>query len=258
MFDQEVKEPISCEVDRRTTKAMRRTRQESVVEERMDEFFMPKNVKTSTLQPPDVKSFKVGAKHIKKAAKKARQKATRNGAEATMKDAWQLECTYTGCTAGVGRAPFKTPALTPNDALAYLGLHRESAHGNYAKDAEENAERINCPNHPSPEVEQVLQPARQPPAEQLSTVATEVSNTKQNRKNRSLEGNNETKQAATEDKDALTDSTSTDHTEDLVSDPNEAPTTSVTKAKMNIEKMDNAPNNASEASTVEGRRGCPD
>jgi hypothetical protein len=103
MFDREVKEPISCEVDRRTTKAMKRTRQESVVEERMDEFFMPKNVKTSTLQPPDIKSFKVGAKRIKKAAKKARQKATKNGAEATMKDAWQLECTYTGCTAGVGR-----------------------------------------------------------------------------------------------------------------------------------------------------------
>ena len=65
-----------------------------------------------------------------------------------------MECTNTGCTAGVGRAPFKTPALTPDDALAYLGLHRESAHGNYAKDAEENTERINCPNHTSPEVEQ--------------------------------------------------------------------------------------------------------
>ena len=102
MFNQEVKEPISCEVDRRTTKAMKRTRQESVVEERMDEFFMPKNVKTSTLQPPDDKSFKVGAKHIKKAAKKAWQRSTKNGAEAIIKDAWQLECTYTGCTAGWG------------------------------------------------------------------------------------------------------------------------------------------------------------
>ena len=109
----------------------------------------------------------------------------------------------------------------------------------------------------------------------MSTEATKVSNVldpatqhnnkknKQNRKNRSKEGNNETKKAATEDNtkedrltkagiekdaaitvlpdsvldnDALTDSTSTDHTEDLVSDPNEAPTTSVTKAKMNIEK----------------------
>jgi hypothetical protein len=109
MFDQEVNKPISCGVDRRNTKAMKRTRQESVVEERMDEFFMPKNVETSTLQPPDIKSFKVGAKHIKKGLKKARQKATKNGAEATMKDTWQLECTYTSCTAGVGRASFKTP-----------------------------------------------------------------------------------------------------------------------------------------------------
>jgi hypothetical protein len=133
MFDQEVKEPISCEVDRRATKVMKRTRQKSVVEERMDEFFMPKNVKTSTLQPPDDKSFMVGAKHIKKAAKKARQRATNNDAEAIIKDAWQLECTYTGCRALVGRAPFKNPALTPDDALAYLGLHRESAHGNYAQ-----------------------------------------------------------------------------------------------------------------------------
>ena len=87
MFDKEVKEPISREVDRRAPKAMKRTRQRSVVEERMDEFFMPKNVKTSTLQPPDDKSFMVGAKHIKKAAKKARQRATNNDAEAIIKDA---------------------------------------------------------------------------------------------------------------------------------------------------------------------------
>jgi hypothetical protein len=94
MFDQEMKEPTSCKVDRCTPKAMKKTRQESVEEERMYEFFMPKNVETSTLQPPDIKSFKVGAKHVKKAAKKARQKATKNGAEATMEDTWQLECTY--------------------------------------------------------------------------------------------------------------------------------------------------------------------
>ena len=43
----------------------------------MDELFMSKNVETSMLQPADIKSFKVGAKHIKKAAKKARQKATK-------------------------------------------------------------------------------------------------------------------------------------------------------------------------------------
>jgi hypothetical protein len=135
MFDLEMTEPISCKVDKCTSKALKRTRQESVEEEIIDEFFIPKYVETSTLQPPDIKSFKVGAKDIKKAAKKARKKATKNGAEATMDDTWQLKCTYTSCTAGVGGAPFKTPALIPEDALAYLGLHRESAHGDSAKDA---------------------------------------------------------------------------------------------------------------------------
>ena len=47
----------------------------------------------------------------------------------TMRDIWQLECTNTSCTAGVGGAPFKTPALSSQDAIEYLGLHRDSAHG---------------------------------------------------------------------------------------------------------------------------------
>jgi hypothetical protein len=100
------------------------------------------------------------------------------------------------------QAKFKTPALIQDDALAYLDLNRKSANGNYAKDAEENAERTDYPNHPSPKVEQVLQPATQPPAEKLSTEAPEVSNKQQNRKN------NETKPVATEDKDSITDSSS--------------------------------------------------
>jgi hypothetical protein len=36
--------------------------------------------------------------------------------------------------AGVGGAPFRTPALVPVDALAHLGLHRDSAHGDNVKD----------------------------------------------------------------------------------------------------------------------------
>jgi hypothetical protein len=118
MFDQEMTEPISCKVDKCTSRALKRTRQESVEEERMAELFVPKNVETSTLQPPDTESFKVGAKHIKKAAKKIRQKATKNGAETTMEDKWQLKCTHTSCTAGVGGASFRTPALIPKDAIA--------------------------------------------------------------------------------------------------------------------------------------------
>jgi hypothetical protein len=96
--------------------------------EPVTELFSPKNVKTSTIQPPNTKSSKVRAKHIKKAAKKIRQKATKSGIVTTMKTTWQLECTHTSCTAGVGGAPFKTPALIPKDAIAYLGLHRDSAH----------------------------------------------------------------------------------------------------------------------------------
>jgi hypothetical protein len=61
MFDQETIEPISCEVDKSTSRALKRTRQEPVAE-----LFAQKNVEASTLQPPDTKSFKVGAKHIKK------------------------------------------------------------------------------------------------------------------------------------------------------------------------------------------------
>jgi hypothetical protein len=65
MFDEETTAPVSCEVDKCTSRALKRTRQELVAE-----LLAPKNVETSTPQPPDTKSFKVGAKHIKKAAKK--------------------------------------------------------------------------------------------------------------------------------------------------------------------------------------------
>jgi hypothetical protein len=42
-----------------------------------------------------------------------------------------LECTYDGCTAGAGGAKFKTPALAPAQAVEYLRLHREYAHGQH-------------------------------------------------------------------------------------------------------------------------------
>ena len=105
----------------------------------------------------------MGAKHIKKAAKNARQKATKNGAEGTMEDTSQLECTYTSCTAGVGGAPFKTPALIPEDALAYLGLHRESTHGDNAKDAaqEHQTSLDDVPNLAASGPEKDVQPAQQ-------------------------------------------------------------------------------------------------
>jgi hypothetical protein len=50
-------------------------------------------------------SEEIDESHTDRDAKKARKKATKNGAEATMDDTWQLKCTYTSCTAGVGGAP---------------------------------------------------------------------------------------------------------------------------------------------------------
>ena len=47
------------------------------------------------MMSPDTKTFKVGAKHIKKAGKKIRPKATKTGTVTPMKDKWQLKCTHT-------------------------------------------------------------------------------------------------------------------------------------------------------------------
>ena len=125
MFEEEATAPVNYEVNECTSRTLKMLRKEPV-----DELFSPKNVKTSTPQPPNTKSSKVRAKHIKKAAKKIRQKETKSGIVTTMRDIWQLECTNTSCTAGVGGAPFKTPALSSQDAIEYLGLHREAAHVN--------------------------------------------------------------------------------------------------------------------------------
>jgi hypothetical protein len=134
-------------------------------------------VETFTLQPPDIKSFKVGAKHIKKAAKKIRQKATQTGTVTTMKDKWQLECTHTSCTAGVGGAPFRTPALIPKDAIAYLGLHRDSAHGDNVKDeAQEHQTSLSdVPQPTAPGPGKDVQPA--PQDQQLSRITCTITQT---------------------------------------------------------------------------------
>jgi hypothetical protein len=199
LFNKE-EQPITHEIDRRANKAAKRARQRSVVEEELDEFYMPKDMKPSTFQSTDDNNFKVEmifankqvnckfgaeeqatndvAKHIKKAAKRARERSAKYGTTAMVKDNWKLECTYTGCSAGEEGAPFKTPALAPADALARLGLHRESVHGKHRDDAGVDAERIHRPNQPSPEVEHVLQPAEQPSDKQQpakhSAAATKI------------------------------------------------------------------------------------
>jgi hypothetical protein len=65
MFEEETTAPVNCEVDECTSRTLKRMRKEPV-----NELFSPKNVKTSTLQPPNTKSSKVRAKRIKKVAKK--------------------------------------------------------------------------------------------------------------------------------------------------------------------------------------------
>jgi hypothetical protein len=65
-------------------------------------------------------------------------------------------------------------------------------------DEEEDAKMTCCQDHMSLEAEHFLQPTTQPPMEQWPTEAPEVSNTKENR---SLEGQYETNQAASDDKD---------------------------------------------------------
>ena len=121
--------------------------------------------------------------------------AAKYGATAMVKDDWKLKCTYTGCSAGAEGAPFKTPALAPADALARLGLHRESTHGKQEDDAGEDAERIHCPNQPSPEVEHVLQPAKHSAA----------GVTRLNRMKLSQEERGDHKKDATEDNDLKKD-----------------------------------------------------
>ena len=149
-----------------------------------------------------------------------------------------MECTYNGCSAGEGGAPFKTPALAPADALAHLGLHREAAHGKHGDDAGVDAERVHHPNQLSQKAKHVLtqpakkqsqakqqhanwqqanwQPAKQPPdkqppAKHSPTVPTKVNHvlapetqhaTKENvlnKKKLSQEGRDEKEDDATED-----------------------------------------------------------
>jgi hypothetical protein len=115
-------------------------------------------------------------RRTKKAAKRARQRSAKYGTAAVEEVGdWRLECTYDGCTAGEGGAKFKTPALSPAQALAYLGLHREAAHGQHGAAAGVGAESFHLSKIPTPEAQQVLAPkAKQvlaPEAQQVLTPA---------------------------------------------------------------------------------------
>jgi hypothetical protein len=59
MFGEEEEEPITHEMARRAKKAAKRAKQRSVVEEELDEFYMPQGMQLSTFQLTDGHIFKV-------------------------------------------------------------------------------------------------------------------------------------------------------------------------------------------------------
>jgi hypothetical protein len=59
LFNREVEEPITNEIDRRVTKAAKRARQRSLMEEELNEFYMPQSMKHTTFQSTDTNIFKV-------------------------------------------------------------------------------------------------------------------------------------------------------------------------------------------------------
>jgi hypothetical protein len=188
MFDRD--EPNSDE----TTTAMVEMSQVLVDKKRLDEFLMEENMMTTTPKVTNVENLQVKGKQIKKIAKKARQKATKDVTEET--GTWKLECTNLDCKAGAGGAPFKTPALMPEDALDYLILHRESAHSHNVEDAKESTLRITSPNHQNLSLAQVSQATLNLAADILSTeqpVITELN------ENRSKKKDNVTMEATTEE-----------------------------------------------------------
>ena len=76
--------------------------------------------------------------------------------------------------AGGGGAPFRTPHLVPVDALAYLGLHRDSAHGDNAKDETQELQTSlsDVPQPTAPGPGKDVQPASQD--QQLSRITCTV------------------------------------------------------------------------------------
>jgi DNA-directed RNA polymerase subunit K/omega len=102
LFGEEEEEPITHEIDRRANKAAKRARQRSVVEEELDEFYMPQGMKPSTFQSTHSNIFKVKRdctnKQVnimigeeepatKKAAKRARQRSAKYGTTAVVEGA---------------------------------------------------------------------------------------------------------------------------------------------------------------------------
>jgi hypothetical protein len=59
LFNEEEEEPITHDIDRRANKAAKRARQRLVVEEELDEFYMPQGMKPSTFKSTNGNIVKV-------------------------------------------------------------------------------------------------------------------------------------------------------------------------------------------------------
>ena len=63
-----------------------------------------------------------------------------------------MECTFEGCTSGVGGAKFKTTASDLAKNNIYLQYHREDAHGQRGAGAGGGASKIQLSKIPRPEI----------------------------------------------------------------------------------------------------------
>ena len=63
-----------------------------------------------------------------------------------------LECTFEGCTSGVGGAKFKTPRGDLAQTVVYLQYHREEAHGQRGAGAGGGGSKVQLSKIPRPEI----------------------------------------------------------------------------------------------------------
>jgi hypothetical protein len=269
MFDEEEEAPLNKEADRHVTKAAKRAQQRLLMKEELIEFEMSKCRRKTTFHSTDqmISKVEIGEEKTvsRRTAKRSKSKPEESvkaedpkdededptaktdlaktflaerGEVAKCQDVIEVVTEHTSAREEENETPGSKKIKNPLEANAKGGDSYEDFVDNNAKNAEENEERPNCPNNPSTDTEQVPTLAPQTPA------AQEVSNT---RKNRKLEGNDETKETT-----AGKENTATTNIEELEVNPTVEPATSMTKARMYIDDRDNAPDDVTEAINVKG------
>ena len=205
LFDEEVEVPINKEADRRVTKAAKRAQQRLLMKEELVEFKMSQCKQNTIFQSTETSISKGEEEPVsRKAAKRttstpepsAKPGDSKDDEDPTAEtDIARIDPAERGKLAGCqdeievvtestsarqeenetqGSKKIKIPLKAKTGVMDisedFVTLKPDSTGAgivdNHAKDAEENEERPNCPNHPRPEIDQVLHPA-----------APEVSNT---------------------------------------------------------------------------------